>query len=64
MKFLLLSIGTRGDAEPFLAVGDLLQRAGHEVTIALPAQFRHLAEDSSLTFAPLDERFLEILEHD
>ncbi|MFT5018271.1 MAG: sterol 3beta-glucosyltransferase, partial [Limisphaerales bacterium] len=43
MKFLLLSIGTRGDAEPFLAVGDLLQRAGHEVVIALPAQFRHLA---------------------
>lgn len=62
MKFLLFSIGTRGDAEPFLAVGDLLQQAGHEVVIALPAQFRHLAEDAGLTFAPLDERFLEILD--
>lgn len=62
MKFLLLSIGTRGDAEPFLAIGDLLQKAGHEVTIALPAQFRHLAEDTGLAFEPLDERFLEILD--
>ncbi|MFT4751941.1 MAG: sterol 3beta-glucosyltransferase [Neolewinella sp.] len=62
MKFLLLSIGTRGDAEPFLAVGDLLQRAGHEVVIALPAQFRHLADDAGLDFEPLDKRFLELLE--
>ncbi|TXF89688.1 glycosyltransferase family 1 protein [Neolewinella aurantiaca] len=62
MKFLLLSIGTRGDAEPFLAIGDLLHRSGHEVTIALPAQFRPLAEDAGLDFAPLDERFLEILD--
>lgn len=62
MKFLLLSIGTRGDAEPFLAVGDLLQRAGHEVSIALPAQFRHLARDNGLAFEPLDKRFLEILD--
>jgi len=62
MKFLLLSIGTRGDAEPFLAVGDLLQRAGHEVIIALPAQFRHLAEDAGLAFEPLDERFLKLLD--
>lgn len=62
MKFLLLSIGTRGDAEPFLAIGDLLQRAGHEVVIALPAQFRHLAEDAGLAFEPLDERFLELLD--
>lgn len=62
MKYLLLSIGTRGDAEPFLAVGDLLKRAGHEVVIALPAQFRHLAEDADLAFEPLDERFLELLD--
>lgn len=62
MKFLLVSIGTRGDAEPFLAAGDLLQRAGHEVVIALPAQFRHLADDANLCFEPLDKRFLEILE--
>jgi UDP:flavonoid glycosyltransferase YjiC (YdhE family) len=62
VKFLLLSIGTRGDAEPFLTIGDLLQKAGHEVVIALPAQFRHLADDAGLAFAPLDERFLELLE--
>ena len=62
MKYLLLTIGTRGDAEPFLAIGDLLQQAGHEVIIALPEQLCPLAEDTGLPFEALDRRFLELLE--
>lgn len=62
MKYLLLTIGTRGDAEPFLAIGDLLQKAGHEVIIALPEQLCPLAEDTGLRFEALDRRFLELLE--
>ncbi len=62
MKYLLLTIGTRGDAEPFLAIGDLLQQASHEVIIALPEQLCPLAEDTGLPFEALDRRFLELLE--
>ena len=31
MKILLTSIGTRGDIEPFLAVGERLEQRGHQV---------------------------------
>lgn len=62
MKFLLLSIGTRGDMEPFLAVGDLLLKAGHEAVCVMPAQFKELAEGAGFLFEPLDWRFLELID--
>lgn len=62
MKILLLSIGTRGDMEPFLAVGDLLLGEGHEVGIVMPEQFRGLAGEVGLQFFSLSEKFLELLE--
>ena len=64
MKILLLSIGTRGDMEPFLAIGEILKEKGHHVTCAFPEQFRHLADDSNLEFASLGSKFLEMLESD
>ncbi|HOP44646.1 MAG TPA: glycosyltransferase [Flavobacteriales bacterium] len=32
MQVLIISIGTRGDMEPFLAIGRILQERGHAVT--------------------------------
>jgi len=34
MKILLISIGTRGDMEPFLAIGEILKEKGHQVICA------------------------------
>lgn len=61
MKILLTSIGTRGDMEPFLALGVLLRERGHDVVCLLPEQFRGLAEEAGLRFASLGPRFLELL---
>ncbi|MBT8185855.1 MAG: glycosyltransferase [Eudoraea sp.] len=62
MKVLLLSIGTRGDMEPFLAIGELLAGQGHEIVCAFPEQFRVLAEDSGFRFLSLGKEFIEMLE--
>ncbi|WP_020568917.1 glycosyltransferase [Neolewinella persica] len=62
MKYLLLSIGTRGDMEPFLAVGDMLLKAGHETVCVMPAQFQELAEGAGFPFEALDRRFLELID--
>ncbi len=62
MKFLLISIGTRGDMEPFLATAELLQSRGHEVSCAFPTQFAHLAEDTGIRFHGLSKGFLEMLD--
>jgi sterol 3beta-glucosyltransferase len=61
MKIILLSIGTRGDMEPFLAIGEMLKERGHQIICAFPEQFRHLAEDSHLSFASLGPEFIDML---
>lgn len=62
MKALFFSIGTRGDAEPFLALAQILKENGWEVACCFPEQFRGMAEELQITFFPLDKQFLELLE--
>ncbi len=62
MKILLTSIGTRGDMEPFLAIGEILKEKGHEIICLMPEQFRNLVEDSGFEFASLGHEFIEMLD--
>ncbi len=62
MKILISSIGTRGDIEPFLAIGELLRKNGHEVVCLFPEQFRVLARESNFEFVSLGSEFMEMLE--
>ena len=62
MKIALVSIGTRGDIEPFVALGELLKANGHEVLCAFPEQFATLATQAGLEFESLGKKFIELLE--
>jgi len=64
MKILLVSIGTQGDAEPFLAIGEMLNKRGHFVICALPEQFRKLIEHSPIEFFSLGTDFIKMLNTD
>lgn len=64
MKILLISIGTHGDIEPFLAQAEILTQAGNEVHCLFPEQFRETVEKLGLPFLGFDRRFLEMLETD
>ncbi len=64
MKILVISIGSRGDVEPLLAIGSLLKKRDHQVFAVLPEQFRELAEESGLEFESLGPEFIELLESD
>jgi len=64
MKYLLIAIGSRGDVERFLAVGELLNQNGHKVICQFPEQLRELAEKSQLEFEGLDSGFLDMLYSD
>ncbi|MFD2036029.1 glycosyltransferase [Belliella marina] len=61
MKILLMSIGTRGDIEPFLAIGEIFSRKNHHVIYAFPEQYCHLIpnQDRHYAFTP---KFLELVE--
>ncbi|MCL7452933.1 MAG: glycosyltransferase [Anaerolineae bacterium] len=52
-KFAILTYGTRGDVQPYIALGLALQRAGHTVRLAAPEVFRDLVTGYGLGFHPL-----------
>src|ERR1700758_2415176 len=49
MKFVLAAYGSRGDVEPFAAVGRELLRRGHDVCIAVPPNMLGFVESAGLT---------------
>jgi UDP:flavonoid glycosyltransferase YjiC (YdhE family) len=49
MKVVLASYGTRGDIEPCVAVGQELQRRGHDVQMAIPPDLIGFAEAAGLS---------------
>lgn len=61
MKIALLTMGTRGDVQPFAVLGKALRQRGHEVTLATAKNFESLIGSYSLNFAPVDADFQEIL---
>lgn len=61
MKIFLTSIGTRGDIEPFLALGENLSKKGHEVVFAFPQQFATITPQA-FRFYPLSPKFIELIQ--
>lgn len=53
MKVTLATIGSRGDAEPYVALGVALRRAGHDVRVATCEPFRAFVTSHQLEFVPL-----------
>jgi len=41
MKITILTYGSRGDIQPFLALAVGLQKAGHQVKLAAPHRFEN-----------------------
>ncbi|MCG8307598.1 MAG: glycosyltransferase [Cytophagales bacterium] len=62
MKAVLLSLGTRGDIEPFLAVAEKLKRSGCDVVCSFPMQFQTYVDETKYKFYGLSEKFLEVIE--
>jgi sterol 3beta-glucosyltransferase len=58
---LLLTLGSRGDIEPFLALGIGLRAAGHEATLCASRHFGAWIEAHGVRHAPMDDGFLELL---
>ncbi len=50
MRIALQTIGTRGDIQPFVALGVGLKSAGFEVSLATSPQFEHFVTSSGLAF--------------
>jgi sterol 3beta-glucosyltransferase len=53
MQITLLAYGSRGDVEPFVALGKGLLQAGHRVRLAAPEPFARLVQAHGLEFVAL-----------
>lgn len=53
MRITILSHGSRGDIQPYLALGRGLARAGHTVRLAAPEIYRSWVIENHFSFAPL-----------
>lgn len=48
MKILIMTLGTRGDVQPFLPLGEELKRRGHDVIMFSTRHYRYLIEEAGL----------------
>lgn len=53
MRILLLGMGSRGDVQPLVALGQRLRRRGYAVSLAAPADLGHVVAGSGVDFEPL-----------
>lgn len=60
LRIALLSLGSRGDVEPYVGLGSVLARRGHVVTVAAPTAFAGLVRRAGLRWHPVppDPRLL------
>lgn len=63
MKIAICTIGSRGDIQPFLVLGDYLNQNGHEVIVSSAAMYESLAEDYNLTYQSFNGDYETIIDN-
>ena len=53
MRVTIIGVGSRGDVQPYVALGRGLRAAGHDVTVATHETFREFVTGHGLAFAPV-----------
>lgn len=61
MKILILTIGTRGDVQPYIALGRALIESGHDVTICTCAHFEPFVREYRLGYAYVNNDFIDFM---
>ncbi|QJY47724.1 glycosyltransferase [Pseudonocardia broussonetiae] len=62
MKILVVTLGTRGDVQPFVALARSARDRGHDVVLAAPERFRPLAAAHGLDLVRIDDGPLALMD--
>jgi len=57
----ILTLGTRGDVQPYAVLGQALKARGHQVTLATAQNFRQLVLSYGIDFVPVEADFQALL---
>ena len=64
MKIALLTLGTRGDVQPYAILGRALKNRGHDVVLSTGKNFQGLAREYELEFVAVDADFQALINSD
>lgn len=64
MKIAILTLGTRGDVQPYAVLGQALKQRGHQVTLSTAKNFEQLVKSYDIDFEPIEADFQELLNSD
>ncbi len=62
MTIVILTAGTRGDVQPYLALAHGLMKAGHVVRLAAPSNFETFANEHGVPYAPLRADYYQLMD--
>lgn len=62
LKILIISAGSRGDVQPYVALGKGLQTAGHSITVCTCQRFAAFVNAQGLQYAYMSNALLELLD--
>jgi sterol 3beta-glucosyltransferase len=63
VKVLLLTLGTRGDVQPFVALARALRQAGHEALLVAPRMFGDFARAHDVPFAAIADGPMALMQN-
>lgn len=61
MNIFIMTLGSRGDVQPFVALGKGLQEAGHTVTLCTASSFEDFVTEHGLNYASMTNELLELM---
>ena len=64
MKIFILTLGTRGDVQPYVALGKGLQTAGHTVTVCASESFEPMITGHGLDYGYMNDDVLKLIASD
>lgn len=62
MNITILTAGTRGDIQPYVALAKQLKDAGYTVRLGAPANFEAFASSHGISFAPLRADYYQLMD--
>jgi sterol 3beta-glucosyltransferase len=61
MRIAIVTYGTRGDVQPFVAVGQTLQARGHDVVVGVPEDYTDFVRASGLAVQAIEGKTADLL---
>ncbi|MCC6613019.1 MAG: glycosyltransferase family 1 protein [Anaerolineae bacterium] len=62
MNIFIVTLGSRGDVQPYIALGKGLQAAGHAVTVCTSVSFEPFITEHGLRYGYMSDEFMKLME--